>query len=74
MAIRRLFEKVQMRQELVTKSDFPKFHLSVIMFYIRRFAAQCLKGLRSEQRQKVNNTIFQKTLHVKIFISINGQY
>ena len=43
MSIKRLFEKVEIRQEPVTVSDTRKVNPSIISLQIHNFATQCLK-------------------------------
>ena len=67
MAIKRLFDKFELSQELVTVSDTRKVDLSIIAFYIRYFAAQCLKNLRSKQSQKNEQYCVLKNVTCKSF-------
>ena len=71
MSITYLFEKVEMRQEPVTKSDTRKDDLSIISCSIRRFAAQFLKNLLSKQRQKMKKKLgVLKKRYIKKFLAL----
>ena len=45
----RLFETIEIRQQLVTVSDSRKVDLSIMSIQICRFASQCLEDLHIEQ-------------------------
>ena len=54
MSVKRLLE---MKQESETVSDTRKLDLSIMVFYIRYFAVQCLKDVHSKKRQNIKNTM-----------------
>ena len=62
MAIKRLFEKLEMR------TTCQCVILGKLMFFkFDRFAAQCLRNLQSKQRQKVNTKGVLKNVKCKNF-------
>ena len=52
MSVKKLFEKVEMKQELITVSDTQKGDLSIMVFCFCFFAAQCSKDLKRRKHQK----------------------
>ena len=64
---KKLFEKVEMKQEPVRVSDTRKIDLSIMSFWICYLAAQRLKDLYNGQRQKMNKTSVLKHVTCKNF-------